>query len=149
MIKEFKKYDKEAKRTVYIKTETFNRILEETNAAVRVVPRDVDVRNQYNAYLYNCESNGEKPMSIFEYSRNFAFCSCSFEQCENASAEKLISEALGVKEVNVKYAKDYYGTITDDELEVTYHIACQSAKSQHSYSVKHKTLSTFTAMLLS
>ncbi len=123
MFSTFKKYDKEAQRTVYIKTEDFNKILADTNAAVRVVPHDVETHNQYNAYLHNCETTGEKPLSEYEYGKAYEFCSCSFEIYENSPANLLISKALGVKSVNVKYAKDYYGRITDDELEVTYHIA--------------------------
>ncbi len=123
MIKEFEKYDKEAQRTVYIKTETFNKILTEANAAVRVIPRDVDVHNRYVAYEQYCEAAGEKPMSEFEYDRAYLGYSCSFETYENAPSELLISKALGIKAVDVKYAKDYYGRMTDDELEVTYHIA--------------------------
>lgn len=123
MIKEFKKYDKEAQRTVYIKTETFNKILAEANAAVRVIPRDVEIHNQYQAYLHNCKATGEKPLSKFEYSKTYVFCSCSFETYENAPSGIIISKALGIKSVKVKYAKDYYGRMTDDELEVTYRIA--------------------------
>ncbi len=123
MINEFKKYDKESQRTVYIKTESFNRIMENANAAVRVIPRDVEVHNQYNAYLQTCEATGEEPLDVFEYGKTHASYSCSFETYENAPSNMLISKALGVEAVKVRYAKDHYGRITDDELEVTYHIA--------------------------
>jgi hypothetical protein len=123
MIDTFKKYDKKAQRTVCIETETFNKILAEANAAVRVIPRDVEMRNRYVAYEQNCKETGEVPMSEFEYSKTYPYDSCCFEVYENAPAKILISKALGVQSVSLEYAKDYYGRMTNDELEVTYHIA--------------------------
>lgn len=123
MIKEFKKYDKEAQRTVYIKTEKFNELLESVNAPVKVIPRVIDLENRYEAYLHNCSISGKEPMSESEYDREIPHSLCSFEVQENAPAELLISKALDMKAIKVEYAKDSYGRVTDDELEIRYHIA--------------------------
>ena len=123
MFNEFKKYDKESQRTIYIKTETYNKILANANASVRVVSRDVELHNQYNAYCRNCEIDNETPLCEYDYEKKYFMCSCSFETYENAPATLLMSKALDVMAISVKYAKDYYGRQTDDELEVRYHIA--------------------------
>ena len=120
MIPEFQKYDKYSQRILYIKTETFNALLASINAPIRVVPRDVEQHNRYEIYRQDCESSGKTPLCELDYNK-YSPCPCGFEIYENATAESLISKALGVKAVKVKYAKDWYGRMTDDELEVTYH----------------------------
>ncbi len=120
MNKAFKEYDKEARRILYIKTENFNKMLADANAAVRVVPHDVEIRNQYNAYLHDCEVYDEEPLSEYEYGKAYGYCRCSFETRENADAGLLMAKALGVKTISVKYAEDYFGRMTDDELELYY-----------------------------
>ncbi len=123
MIKEFRKYDRESQRTAYIKTEKFNALLAGAGAAVRVIPYEAELRSQYGAYLQNCEAAGKEPLTEHEYGREYAHFACSFEVCENAPAGLLISRALDVKAVKVKYAEDWYGRVMDDVLEVSYRMA--------------------------
>ncbi len=119
MIKEFRKYDRESQRTVRIKTKDFNTLLAKANAAVRVVPYDVAIRNQYNAYLQTCKDTGKKPVPKAEYEEWYFFAACCFEVYKNAPAEILISNALDVAINDVVYAKDQYDRVLD-ELVVTY-----------------------------
>ena len=123
MVKKFKKYDKEAQRTIRIKTDEFNTLLEDANANIRVIPRNIDLRNQYDAYVHNCKMFGEIPLSEFEYDRKYYCAACSFEVNENVPVRLLICKALDVKSIDVRYAKDSYGHFRNDELEVSYRIA--------------------------
>ena len=123
MIKDLKKYDKRTQRTFVIETKEFNDLLTSANAAVKVVPRDIEVRKTYEAYVQNCRSVGEPPIPEYEYEEKFISLSCSFETCENVPANVLLRKALDVKSVEVRYAKDRYGKFTNNELEVTYTVA--------------------------
>lgn len=122
MIKEFQKYDKSAQRTVYMKTADFNNILEKANAAVRVIPRNTELKNSYDAYVHSCHVSCESPLPIYEYGEKYFMASCSFQTFTNVPSEILLSKALGVKSVCVEYAKDMEGHQTDDELEITYRL---------------------------
>lgn len=123
MIKKFREYDKDATRTLYIKTDEFNGLLASVGCNVRVIPRDVQLHNDYCAYEQNCLNAGDPPLSKVDYINKYSTYTCSFEISENAPAELTISKALGVSSVKVTYAKDWYGRWTDDELEVRYSVA--------------------------
>ncbi|MBO5551451.1 MAG: hypothetical protein J5966_05780, partial [Lachnospiraceae bacterium] len=100
MIKELRKFDKAAERTVRIKTEKLNEILAGVNAPVKVIPYDVELRNQYKSY----QALSNETLSEVEYEHQYFCYKCSFETHENIPAEILISRALGVKRAKVKYA---------------------------------------------
>ena len=123
MITEFKKYDKQSLRTVYIKTEIFNKMLANANASIKVIPRDVELQEYYEAYLKDCKILNKPPLSKANYEKEYFFISCSFKTYEeNVPSEILLEKALDVHSIRVEYAKDSYGKNIDDELKITYRI---------------------------
>lgn len=120
MDKLFEKYDKNCQRIIYIKVDEFNKILTNAKAGVSVLHRNVELHNNYQAYLDNCGINYEVPLSIEKYEERYFMAKCSSVTENNKPAYASICKALGLKSVAYEWAKDYYGRQLSDELEVRY-----------------------------
>lgn len=122
MLKEFARYDKTAVRTVYVNTDAFNELLTKANADVKVIPRDEELSSEYNCYRDFCKITNDEPMTKQEYEDKIFSASCSFDctKHDNVPADVLLTKALGVKRIEVRYAEDRYGKATNDVLVINY-----------------------------
>ena len=120
MVNQLKAYDKTAAHIIRIKTEDYNRILSELGGALRVVPRDEALDEDYQIYLQSAKIRPPVPKEIYE--ERYFIGGCVFENKDGPPAEIQMEKLLGVKSLFVSYAKDRFGYMTNDTLEIRYKV---------------------------
>lgn len=63
----FEQYDKNCQRIIFIKVDHFNKILSDAKAGVTILHRNMELHNNYQAYLDNCKNSYEVPLSLDMY----------------------------------------------------------------------------------
>lgn len=122
MNKDFKKYDKNARRTVYIEIEILNKILQDANAKIVFIARDTELSNCYQAYLENVKKEIAPPLPLHIYESKYFNAKCSVENYNEDETPACIKicEVLGIKTVSYEWSKDWCGRQMSDEIKLTY-----------------------------
>ena len=116
----FEQYDKNCQRIIFIKVDHFNKILSDAKAGVTILHRNMELHNNYQAYLDNCKNSYEVPLSLDMYEERYFMAKCPSVTKDNKPACASICKALGLKSVAYEWAEDYHGKKLNDELEVRY-----------------------------
>lgn len=120
MNKDFKKYDKNCQRKVYIKIDDFNKILSSTG--IMFSYRNMALHNKYQAYLETCMKCYTVPVGFDIYEKKYFSEKFSVIAPDNKPVEASICKALGIRSIAFEWAKDSYGRLLNDELEVRYRV---------------------------